>query len=128
MGMFVQEEVVTWRIFGDSLWQVFQLGWLSAAQANHFLFSIYFLLTEKGKGVILGVRKSDSNQKKSRTEVKPVEADVDQFGCVGERIHRLQNLVLTSLCFEVVSDDKSCFPGEGELIPGDLTASTKKCF
>lgn len=39
--MFVEEEVVTRRLFRDSQWQVLHLRWLSAAQPNQLLFGIY---------------------------------------------------------------------------------------
>lgn len=47
MGMFVEEEVVTWSIFRDSHWEIFQLRWLSAAQPNELLFSIQLLFWQK---------------------------------------------------------------------------------
>lgn len=55
VGMFVEEEVVTRRIFRDSQWQVLHLCWLSAAQANQLLFEVYLLLTERIKKVALRV-------------------------------------------------------------------------
>lgn len=43
MGVFVEEEVVTWGILGDPLREVFDLRWLSAAQVDQFLVSVDFL-------------------------------------------------------------------------------------
>lgn len=61
VGVFVEEEVVACRIFGDSHWQVLHLCWFSVAQANQLLFGVYFLstgeiqykLTSKAAGVSL---------------------------------------------------------------------------
>lgn len=46
VGMFIEEEVVTWRFFGDSTRKVFHLCWLCAGQTNQLVFSIHFLLKE----------------------------------------------------------------------------------
>lgn len=47
MGVFVEEEVVACRIFGNPLRQVFDLCWLSAAQPDHFLFGVDLLLNKE---------------------------------------------------------------------------------
>lgn len=47
--MFVEEEVVSCRVFGDSHRQVLQLCRLSAAQTDQLLFGVYLLSTEKMK-------------------------------------------------------------------------------
>ena len=54
MGMFVEEEVVTCRLFRDSHGQVFQLCRLSVAQPNQLLLSVHFLLAMEMKSLCKG--------------------------------------------------------------------------
>lgn len=44
--MFVEEEVVACGVLGDPIGQVFDLGWLSAAQRYHFLLGVDLLLDQ----------------------------------------------------------------------------------
>lgn len=50
--MFVEEEVVSCRVFGDSHRQVSQFCRLSAAQPDQLLFGVYLLWTEEIKLLI----------------------------------------------------------------------------